>query len=75
MNNPEEFNIGDKVKINIRAFDWQRNGLTKNFINFIDKNADTIFTLKESQGGRKILWTFEENDIWLFWYGNLIKGE
>jgi hypothetical protein len=73
MNKPEDFDIGDKVKINIKAFDWQRGGLTKNFINFIDKNIDTIFTLKESQGGRKILWTFEEDNIWLFWYGNLIK--
>jgi len=67
-----EIESGDKVRINIQAFDWQKDTLTPKFIEFINRNADTIFTVKK-YGKDGSLWTFVENDTWLFWVGNLIK--
>jgi len=68
------FKSGDKVKINVDAFDWQRNTLTEKFLDFIDNNIDTIFTLKEYSSNSN-LWTFEEDSLWLLYEDNLIKIE
>jgi len=67
------FKPGDKVKINVKSFEWQEKELTPKFLKYINDNMDTIFTLKEYQKGR-VLWTFEEDDTWLFYFGNLIKA-
>ena len=68
------FKSGDKVKINVNAFDWQRNTLTEKFLDFIDNNIDTIFTLKEYSSNSN-LWTFEEDSLWLLYEDSLIKIE
>jgi len=68
------FKSGDKVKINVDAFDWQRNTLTEKFLDFIDNNIDTIFTLKEYSSNSN-LWTFEEDSLWLLYEDSLIKIE
>jgi hypothetical protein len=66
----QELHNGDKVRINVHAFDWQKNELTDKFIDYMNRNEDTIFTAKHERGQ---LWTFEEDDMWLFWVNNLIK--
>jgi len=68
----DELKPGDKVKIDVKAFDWKKKTLTKKFLDFVYSNADTIFTLKE-YNTRRILWEFEEDDTWLFWADDLIK--
>ena len=68
-----ELEPGDKVKIDVKAFDWRKKGLTKKFLDFVYSNADTIFTIRESRNGVRILWEFEEDDTWLFWGDDLIK--
>ena len=34
----DEIKPGDKVRINIKAFDWQKNTLTPKFMEFINQN-------------------------------------
>ena len=68
----DEIKPGDRVRINIQAFDWQKNTLTPKFMEFVNRNADTIFTVKEYKKDSG-LFTFVENYTWLFWVGNLIK--
>jgi hypothetical protein len=68
----DEIKPGDRVRINIKAFDWQKNTLTPKFMEFVNRNADTIFTVKEYKEDSS-LYTFVENDTWLFWVGNLTK--
>jgi hypothetical protein len=55
--------IGDKVKINIESYDWQRNTLTEIFKNFIDNNKDTVFTIK-GMSSLKYLCELKEDDRW-----------
>jgi hypothetical protein len=62
----------DKVKINLEAFAWQVDSLTPKFLKYINDNADTVFTLKK-YGVNGILWEFEEDPTYLFWFGNLTK--
>lgn len=66
------FKPNDKVKISVDVFTWQRGTLTDKFLNFIDSNVDTVFTLKEYKLNSK-LWMFEEDPLWLFYEDNLIK--
>jgi len=66
------FKPGDKVKINLNAFEWQKKELAPNFLEWINQNADTVFTLKAHKEN-SVLWEFEENDTWLFYFGNLTK--
>lgn len=73
MKNSEELKPGDKVKIDVKAFDWKKSTLTKKFMDFVNSNADVIFTLKEYRNNGSTLWAFEEDDNWLFWGDDLIK--
>jgi multidrug resistance efflux pump len=62
---------GMKVKINIDAFEWKKHTLTQKFLDYINSNKDTIFTLKQYDDDG-VRWTFEEDDMWLFYWGDLI---
>jgi hypothetical protein len=62
---------GMKVKINVNAFEWKKHTLTQKFLDYINSNKDNIFTLKQ-YGKDGILWAFEEDDTWLFYWEDLI---
>ena len=67
---------GEKVKLNVKKItsrpDWQR--LTERYRTFVMENANTVFTVKyeEKYGGTPSLVTFDEDNTWLFWVGDLI---
>jgi hypothetical protein len=69
----DEIKPGDKVKINVNSLKWQEKTLTPKFLEFIDENVNTIFTVKAYLPFNGYLYTFVENDTWLFYVDNLIK--
>ena len=67
MNKTKEiiFKIGDKVKIDVDAYTWNRHTYNNIFLNFIDNNKETVFTIK-SLSSYNILSELEEAGEWLF---------
>jgi len=67
---------GDKVKIDIEKYRWQRdaNTLTDIFWKFLEDNKDTVFTLI-SRNKLNVLWGIEEDSRWLLYNDYLIKVE
>lgn len=67
---------GEKVKLDVKKItsrdDWQK--LTERYRTFVMENANTVFTVKyeEKYGGTPSLVTFDEDNTWLFWVGDLI---
>ena len=69
---PKEFSKGDKVKLNVNRIESRPNYIHMNdrYKKFVSENADTVFTVKFEKGSDRLI-TFEENDEWLFWSGDL----
>jgi hypothetical protein len=56
-----------KVKIIIEKFTDRKNELSQKFINFVENNQYKIFTCKQDKKYKGTdLYTFKENDTWLF---------
>lgn len=67
---------GDKVKINIAKYEWQKDSLTDVFWKFLEDNKNTIFTLVEHRKGTEnVLWEIEEDPRWLLYADYLTKVE
>lgn len=67
---------GDKVKIDIEKYRWQKNAgsITDIFWDFLEKNQNTIFTLvAHNKWG--VMWGLEEDSRWLLYADYLIKVE
>lgn len=61
---------GDKVTLNIEAIKSRKNydSMTENYKTFVEENAGRVFTAKVEKNS---LVTFEEDNTWLFWGGDL----
>lgn len=68
-----KLNSGDKVKIDIEKYLWQKDTLTEEFWNFIESNKDKELTIK-SHGKWNILWEIEEDHRWLLFGEYLVKA-
>lgn len=66
-----------KVKIKYEQIMTRKNDYSQKYINFLNKNKNTIFTAKidKKHKNGKLLYTFAENDTWLFWEGDLEIAE
>jgi hypothetical protein len=69
---PKDFNEGDKVTINISSVKSRPNYIHMNekYKEFVDDSEGKVFTVKYDNGTKNLI-TFEENDMWLFWSGDL----
>lgn len=69
---PKQFQEGDKVKLDVekikRHKDYER--LNPRYKEFVESNADTVFTAHLE---RETLISLKEQPEWLFWSGSLIK--
>lgn len=69
---PKQFQEGDKVKLDVekikRRKDYER--LNPRYKEFVESNADTVFTAHLE---RETLISLKEQPEWLFWSGSLIK--
>lgn len=69
---PKQFQEGDKVKLDMekikRRKDYER--LNPRYKEFVESNADTVFTAHLE---RETLISLKEQPEWLFWSGSLIK--
>jgi len=61
-----------KVKLNIKKIFKDKNKRNPLFVKFIENNKDTIFTAI-TDNKTKSLYTFKENDTWLFYEDDLIE--
>ena len=68
----EDFHEGDKVKLNLKNFDWELKTLSSPFVEFLNNNKDTVFTLVK-HGSGNILWALEEDPRWTVFWAKLIK--
>jgi len=67
---------GDKVKIDVEKYRWQRESLTDVFWKFMEDNKDTVFTLVEHmKNSKNVLWGIKEDPRWLLYNDYLIKVE
>lgn len=69
---PQDFQEDEKFKLDIDKIKARKNydNMTDNYKQFIDSNADTIFTAFVDKGH---LVSAKEDPRWLFWSGDLIK--
>lgn len=69
---PKQFQEGDKIKLDVekikRRKDYER--LNPRYKEFVESNADTVFTAHLE---RETLISLKEQPEWLFWSGSLIK--
>jgi hypothetical protein len=65
---------GDKVKIDIEKFQWKKDSYTPIFLQWLEDNRDTIFTVMK-RGKNDIMWAIEEDSKWLLYCDDLIKVE
>ena len=69
---PKHFQEGDRVKLDVekikRRKDYEK--LNPRYKEFVESNADTIFTAHLE---RETLISLKEQPEWLFWSGSLIK--
>lgn len=65
------FKDGDKVKINVDNYANKKDIYTTKFLKFIDKNRDTIFTIKRYKVNTSF-WVLEEDPMWIIHEDNLI---
>ncbi len=64
--------VDKKVKIKIDNLYKRKKELSNKFLDFLEENKNTIFTVKlDEKHPHGILYTFEENDIWLFYENDL----
>lgn len=69
----KEFEEGSKVRLNLEAIKARKNyiHMSKPYKDFVESNDGTVFTVKLEHGNKSLV-TFEEDDKWLFWAGDLI---
>lgn len=65
---------GQKIKLRIDAIQARvnYNNLSEQYRQFVEQNADTVFTAHIDQTN---MISMQENPRWLFWSGDLIKIE
>ena len=69
-----QLNPGDKVKIDIEKYRWQKDSLTEVFWKFMEDNKDRIFTLVEHRkNSDNVLWEIKEDPRWLLYNDYLNK--
>jgi len=70
---PGNFKDGDRVRINASQIkdsrDWP--DMNPKYKAFVEENEDTVFTVKME---RPVLATFEEDNTWWFYTGDLIHA-
>ena len=58
---------GKKVKIRTENFNKNKHWYSKKFLKFISQNKNKIYTLKKvNKYPNGFMWTFVEDDTWLF---------
>lgn len=67
-----KFKEGDKVKIDVEKYGWQKGTLTDTFWQFLEDNKNTIFTLVRHNRW-DVLWGIQEDPRWLIYHDYLIK--
>jgi len=66
--------VNKKVKIKIEKFDADRDKYSNKFLKFIDENKNRIFTVKQEKKHKGTsIYTFKEDDTWLFYENTLEK--
>lgn len=67
-----QLKAGDKVKIDIEKYQWKKGSYTPFFLQWLEDNKDTIFTLVVHKKN-SVMWGLEEDSRWLIYNDDLIK--
>lgn len=67
-----QLKAGDKVKIDVDKYQWKKGSYTPEFLQWLEDNRNTIFTLVPHLKG-KVMWGLEEDPRWLIYNDDLIK--
>lgn len=67
-----QLKAGDKVKIDVEKYQWKKASYTPEFLQWLEDNKDTVFTLVVHSKG-KVLWGLKEEPRWLIYNDDLIK--